>query len=239
MKRRISVLLIACALIVGMLASGAQAASSASTVQGLLSKLRVALQQADGLESTSGVINSANVLVDDLEAAMQKNDKGAMTAAVLKFTGGFTYFDDYNNNNNDYDEDYANCRSSVFITFVSKLPALYKAIDEAPNTDECLFINITNALSDIIGSVYAAEICKYESLPYDPNMTPAEIQNNIDTQNWLLKNTQTFQFYSLFATMASDHYCIDKVTWVEYFTLFMKFLSAFKYAFYAPVTFVN
>jgi hypothetical protein len=235
MKRRISVLLIACALIAGMLASGAQAATSASTAQDLLSKMRVALQQADGLESTSGVINSANVLLDDLEAAMQANDKGAMSAAVLKFTGGFTYFDDYNNNNNDYNENYLNCRNSVYITFASKLPALYKAIVDAPNTNECLFINITNALSDIIGSVYAAEICKYESLPFDANATPAQIQNNIDTQNWLLKMTQTFQFYALFATMASDHYCIDKVTWVEYFTLLVKFLSAFKYAFYAPI----
>ena len=160
-----------------------------------------------------------------------------MAAAVQKFCSEFSYLDDYNNNNDDYDETkFHQCTTTVAITFASKLPSLYTAItDKHGNTNECLFINITNALADIIGSVYDSEICKVDAYPFDPNATQEYIQQKANLRNGLVQLSQTFHFYSFFATVASTHYCIEEVTAMNYITLLIKFVGIFKYSFFTPV----
>ena len=181
MRKRGAVLLLTCSMIACMLTSGAQAAPSAlnqAVARNLAESLRADLQVAEQQPELAPLVNSTYVLLDALEAALANKDVEAMRVAVEQYAEEVQFF----RAQAEAEAVSLKCTLPLVIGIAGKIPTLL-GIVIGGGTPLCIFINLSNNITDILSSIMDYQICVVDNdnNTATDNATLVRQQKGVDT----------------------------------------------------------
>ena len=210
MKKRITVLFVACMAIACMLASGAQAAHSAlnhAVARNLAASLRADLQIADRQPELAPLVNSTYVLLDALEAALAKNDAGAMRFAVEQYADELKLFQATAIN--------AKCAMALVITVGTESTALLEIVSGG-GTPLCMFINISTTIADMLSTTLGYQIC----------IINGDSDNSTD-KTTLLQKKKDYEIFSFTTSVLHLALCKRPLAVSDFTSLLLEYVRIF------------
>ena len=212
MRKRTAILLLACGMIACMLASGAQAATSAlnqAVARNITASLRYKLQIADQRPELSPLVNSTHVLLDALEDALLKNDSEAMRAAVEQYADEVQFFQ----NAAAID---TGCALSLASGLIIQISAMIQTA-MGGGMPVCMFISIGNNVAEIVSSIINYSICAIDN------------STNPDTvkRKQLVQTQQVVKIYEFIASVVKVVLCSQPLQVADIFSVILLFISLF------------